>query len=253
VTKKPTKAQVRAQAVAERQRVSEAAARQRRNRVVLWGGLAVVVVIAVVVAVVAGGGGNDAKATSFETAAVKVSGTPLPKFDSNQSPDPAIGDTIPTLEGKSVFDGGSVTIGPNDGSGGGAQPQAIVFVAHWCPHCQAEVPRLVSLAKQGVFDGVDVSAVATGTNSTYPNYPPSAWLKDVDWPFPVMADTKTGTAAQAFGLTAYPYFVLVDANGKVVARGSGEIAPDQIEADIAALKKGEPIPLASSGESSSAG
>jgi thiol-disulfide isomerase/thioredoxin len=260
VTKKPTKAQVRAQAVAERQRVSDAAARQRRNRVVLWGGLAVVVVIAVVVAVVAGGGGSDAKATNFETAAVKVSGAPLPEFDASKSPDPAIGDTIPTLEGKSVFDGGSITIGPNDGgpndggpNGGNGKPQAIAFVAHWCPHCQAEVPRLVSLAKQGVFDGVDVSAVATGTNSTYPNYPPSAWLKDVDWPFPVMADTKSGTAAQAFGLTAYPYFVLVDANGKVAARGSGEIAPDQIEADIAALKKGEPIPLASSGKSSSAG
>jgi thiol-disulfide isomerase/thioredoxin len=253
VTKKPTKAQVRAQAVAERERVSEATARQRRNRVVLWGGLAVVVVIAVVVAVVAGGGGNDAKATNFETAAVKVSGTPLPEFDSSQSPDPAIGDTIPTLPGKSVFDGGSITIGPNDGNGGNGKPQAIAFVAHWCPHCQAEVPRLVSLAKQGVFDGVDVTAVATGTNSTYPNYPPSAWLKDVDWPFPVMADTKGGTAAQAFGLAAYPYFVLVDANGKVAARGSGEIPPDQIKADIAALEKGEPIPLASSSQSSSAG
>jgi thiol-disulfide isomerase/thioredoxin len=254
VTRKPTKAQVRAQALAERQRAADAAAKLRRNRLFLWGGLALVVVIAVVVAVVAGGGGSDdAKATAFETSPVTVQGTPLPRFDDSKSPDPAIGDTIPTLQGKSVFDGGSITIGPGGGSGGTGKPQAIAFVAHWCPHCQAEVPRLVELAKQGVFDGVDVSAVATGTNPQYPNYPPSAWLQRVDWPFPVMADSKTGTAAQAYGLDAYPFFVLVDANGKVAARGSGEIAPDQIKADIAALKKGEPIPLASSNQSTQAG
>ena len=40
-----------------------------------------------------------------------------------------------------------------------------MFLAHWCPHCQAEVPRLVELAEQGAFDGVDVTAVATGTNA----------------------------------------------------------------------------------------
>ncbi len=79
MTKKPTKAQLRAQAVAERQRASDAAAKQRRNRIVLWGGLAVVVVIAVVVALVAGGGGDSANATKYETAPVKVNGTPLPR------------------------------------------------------------------------------------------------------------------------------------------------------------------------------
>ncbi len=161
MTKKPTKSQVRAQAVAQRQRASEAAAKQRRNRMILWGGLAVIVVIAIVVAVVASGGGDSANATKFETAPVKVSGTPLPVYDSSASSDPAVGKTVPTLTGSSVGDGGAVTIGPDTGDG---EPQAIVFVAHWCPHCQAEVPRLVALAKEGVFDGVKVSAVATSTD-----------------------------------------------------------------------------------------
>ena len=193
MTKKPTKAQVRAEAVAERQRASEAAAKQRRNRVVLWGGLAVVVVIAIIVAVVVSGGSDDsASATRFETAPVQVKGTPLPDFDAEVSPDPAIGETIPTLDGKSVDDGGAVTIGPD---GGGGEPQMIVFLAHWCPHCRAEVPRLVELADDGVFDGVEVSAVATSTMEDAPNYPPSAWLKREDWPFPVLADSPTGTAA----------------------------------------------------------
>ena len=174
-----------------------------------------------------------------------VDGTPLPHFDATVAPDPAVGETIPTLTGKSVYTGDPVTVTPDDG-----KPQAVIFVAHWCPHCQAEVPRLVTLAKDGVFDGVDVTAVATGTNDTYPNYPPSAWLKSVDWPFKVMADSKTATAAQAFGISAYPYFVLVNADGTVAGRGTGEITPAQIRANVAALKKGEPLPIESSRESS---
>jgi thiol-disulfide isomerase/thioredoxin len=252
VTKKPTKSQVRAQAVAERQRASEAAARQRRNRTILWGALAAVVVIAIVVAVVASGGGDDksASATKFETAAVTVSGTPLPDYDSTKSPDPAVGDTVPTLEGKSVQDGSPVTIGPDTGDG---EPQMIVFVAHWCPHCQAEVPRLVELAQEGLFDGVKVSAVATSTSSDAPNYPPSAWLKDEKWTFPVLADSKTGTAARAYGLTAFPYFVMVSPDGTVAGRGTGELPEDQIKANIEALKAGTKLPISSSSKSSSAG
>jgi thiol-disulfide isomerase/thioredoxin len=250
VSKKPAKSQVRAQAVAERQRASEAAAQQRRNRLFLWGGLAVVVVIAIVVAVVASGGGDSANATKYETAAVKVSGTPLPEFNSAASPDPAIGETIPTLDGKSIDDGSPVSIGPDTGGG---EPQAVVFVAHWCPHCQAEVPLLVALAKQGVFDGVKVSAVATSTSDQAPNYPPSVWLKREKWPFPVLADSTTGTAAKAYGLPAFPYFVLVDADGKVVGRATGEVSEADIKANIQALKAGDELPLTSSGKSSSAG
>jgi thiol-disulfide isomerase/thioredoxin len=248
VTKKPTKAQVRAQAIAEKKRASEAAARARRNRFILWGGLAVVVVVAVVVAVVASGGSNDdASATKFETAPVKVTGTALPQFDDTKSPDPAVGETIPELQGKSVFDGKPVTIGPDSGDG---EPQAIVFVAHWCPHCQAEVPRLVALAGQGVFDGVKVSAVATATSENADNYPPSSWLQRVDWPFPVMADSPSGTAAKAYGLSAFPYFVLVDKDGKVAGRATGEVSDADVKANIAALKAGEALPLTSSGASS---
>jgi thiol-disulfide isomerase/thioredoxin len=246
VTKKPSRAQQRAQAHAERKRAAATVARQRRNRMILWGGLAVVVVVGIVVALVAGGGGDEAGATRWETAKVEVSGTPLPDYDSDVSPDPAVGDAPPTLTGKSVFDGSPVTIAPN------GRPQAVIFVAHWCPHCQAEVPKLVALAGQGVFDGVDVSAVATGTTEAAANYPPSAWLEGVDWPFPVMADSPKGTAAQAYGLSAYPYFVLIGADGKVAARATGEVDPADVKADITALKAGRAVPQQSSGRSSAA-
>ncbi len=249
-----SKSQRRSEAVAQRKRAADAAAaRQRRNRWALWGGLGLVVAIAAIIAVVSSGGGDGgdaesgARAASFETASVTVTGTPLPEYDSSAARDPAIGDTIPTLQGVSVFDGKPVTVEPN------GKPRMVVFLAHWCPHCQAEVPELVDLAKDGVFDGVDVTAVATGTNPDADNYPPSAWLEREDWPFAVMADSQSGTAAEAYGISAYPYFVMVDADGKVAGRATGEVSKDQIEANVEALKAGTPLPLASSGKSSSAG
>ena len=100
-----------------------------------------------------------------------------------------------------------------------------MFLAHWCPHCQAEVPRVVKLAKHGAFDGLDVASVATATSSEAANYPPSAWLEREHWPFMVLLDDEQSTAAQAFGLSAYPFFVFLDGNGAVLGRTTGEVEP----------------------------
>lgn len=225
------------------------AARHRRNQWLIWGGVAVVVVIAVVIALVASGGSDSSSSSGSkqgdtETAPVTVSGDKLPTF-TDASTDPAVGTTIPTLTGQN-FAGGGAEIAPN------GNPQMLVFVAHWCPHCQAEVPRIVTLADQGVFDGVDVTGIATGTNSGYPNYPPSSWLQREKWPFDVMVDSADGTAAKAYGLASYPYIVFVDKDGKVVGRTSGEIAPADLTKMVEALKAGQPIPGVAQGASSSA-
>ncbi len=164
-----------------------------------------------------------------------MQGVALPTFTTTTT-DPVLGETMPTLSGVQ-FDGSPITIKAT------GKPQLIVFVAHWCPHCQAEVPLLVKLAKAGDFKGIDVTAVATGTNSGYPNYPPSAWLKRVGWTFPVMADSTKYAAATAFGLTAYPYFVLVNGKGEVAARSSGEVPAADIVANVKALIAGTPLPL----------
>jgi thiol-disulfide isomerase/thioredoxin len=222
------------------------AARHRRNMWLIWGGIAVVAIIAVVVAIVASGGSDSSSSAkgSKETAPVTVSGDKLATFKGTAT-DTAVGSTMPTLTGVS-FDGTPIEIAPN------GKPQMLAFVAHWCPHCQAEVPRIVTLSNDGLFDGVDVTAIATGTNSGYPNYPPSTWLKNVQWPYPVMADSATSTAAQAYGLSSYPYLVFVDKDGKIVGRTSGEIAPADLTKMVDALKAGQPIPGVAPGASSSA-
>ncbi len=68
----------------------------------------------------------------------------------------------------------------------------------------------------------------------------------------MLADSPTGTAAGAYGLTSFPYFVLVNPDGTVAGRGSGELPEDQIRANVEALKAGEDLPIASSSTSSSA-
>ncbi|MDD9372346.1 MAG: hypothetical protein PV358_19650 [Acidimicrobiales bacterium] len=46
------------------------------------------------------------------------------------------------------------------------------------------------------------------------------------------------SAAQAAGLTAFPFFVAVDADGNVVGRTSGELTPPQLDAIVDDLTAG---------------
>lgn len=212
----------------------------------------IAIVLAGVVAVVvaksggsgSGSGGGDSNKVQV-AAEVSVTGDPLPALPKTGA-DPAVGLTAPTL-GSVDFDGKNVQVGGATGS-----PYAIAFLAHWCPHCQAEVPRLVGIAKNGKIEGVDVVGVATGTSDQYPNYPPSAWFAREDWPFGVMVDSASATAANAYGLSAYPFLVFVDADGKVVGRTSGEVEAADLQVIFKALAEGKPLPIPSAGGSSTA-
>lgn len=197
--------------------------------------VAAIAVLAIAAVVISNIGGDDDSTSgstsgSSETRAVEVTGTALPPFDGGGQ-DPAVGTATPVARGQS-FDGTTVDVG-------GKGPALIVFVAHWCPHCQREVPFLVDyFDKNGMPEGVDVKAVSTSVTDARPNYPPSAWLQREKWPAPVLADSATGEAGNAFGLTAFPFFVAIDKDGKVAARGSGELEQPQLEALFKAAKSG---------------
>lgn len=190
----------------------------------LWIGLGLVIVIAAVVAVIASNASNgpdDATTAAGveQTRSVQVTGTALAAFSSGT--DPAVGQQMPEVRGAG-FDGTPVTIA-RDG-----RAKVLAFVAHWCPHCQREVPLLAEyLAANPLPDGVDLVTVATSTSPDRPNYPPSAWLAREHWPGPILADSTDGAAAQAFGLTAFPYFVAVNDAGEIVGRASGELSTSQ--------------------------
>ena len=153
-----------------------------------------------------------------------VNGTWLPEFDDavGTAADPARGMIAPTLLGVD-FNGTPRRL---DAAADG--PVMAVFVAHWCPHCNNEVPRIVEMQRRGEMPaGVDVVAVSTAPDPQRPNFPPGKWLADVNWPYPVIADGVDMTingfaAASAFGLSGFPFVVLLDGDGTVAARWSGE-------------------------------
>jgi thiol-disulfide isomerase/thioredoxin len=198
----------------------------RRMLLIVGGAIAVVAIVAI--GLTAGGGSSDA---GVQTKPVEVTGTALAPYTGTGA-DPAIGTVAPQLHGSS-FDDTPVHI-MSDG-----RPKVVMFVAHWCPHCRAEVPRITEwLADSGMPSDVDLYTVATGTSADAPNYPPSKWLDDADWPIATMADDADSSAAAAFGLQSYPYFVVLDSSGRVVTRTSGEITQEQFNALLIAATSG---------------
>lgn len=162
-----------------------------------------------------------------ETQEVAVIGDSLPPVP-DSGDDPAIGMSAPTLTGFN-FDGTPVTLDP----GADGRATMIVFLAHWCPHCNREVPVLIDWKVQGsVPASLSVVGITTATRSDYPNYPPSQWIKKVEWPWAVFPDSETADAARAYGLQGYPTFVVVDKNGIVRFRGSGEKSVAEIDAAV---------------------
>ena len=187
---------------------------------IIIGAVGALVVLLLVAAVVFG---NEEAGAEYGDPV--ITGTALTRYPNTESVDlSATGQVAPDVAGND-YAGAAVSI-TNDGKAKG-----IVFVAHWCPHCQAEVPGLVEQMAGGTtIAGTEVVGVATGTDENAPNYPPSAWLETEGWSAPVLADDVGGHISEAFGLSGFPYFVAVGADGTVVARSSGELTSDEVTA-----------------------
>jgi cytochrome c biogenesis protein CcmG, thiol:disulfide interchange protein DsbE len=169
---------------------------------------------------------DAADGAAVETATVEVADPSLPPFGS--SDDDAMGLQAPAVRGTAT-DGRPMSIVPGDG------PMIVGFFAHWCPHCQAEVPVVVDwLADGGLPDGVELVAVSTAVNEARPNFPPSEWFEAEGWDVPTMADDESGSAHLAYGGGGFPYWVVLDADGAVVARRAGELPASALD-DLAAL------------------
>ncbi len=159
--------------------------------------------------------------------AVAVTGASLPLFDA-AIVDPALGMSAPLVTGAD-FDGTPVALRAD------GRPKIVLFLAHWCSHCQAEVPIVQRwLNDTGMPADVDLLSVATAINPNRPNYPPDAWLTREGWTVPVVVDGQN-LVAQAYGLSAFPYWVLIDRDGRVAGRLTGELPVAEIEAIIKRL------------------
>lgn len=210
---------------------------KKNNNSFIWliAGIGVVIAVGAILAITSTSKNNETsgdKTTEIsEISEVSVSGEALPEYAPGGN-DPAVGKIAPVLDGVG-FAGNQITTKSDS-------PTLVVFLAHWCPHCQREVPQLVKWFKDGNGSSIDIVAVATATDPSSPNYPPSSWLAREEWPalWPVMVDDKDGSASKAYGLSGFPYFVLLDGEGRVKLRHSGEIETAVLEQAISeALSK----------------
>lgn len=178
-----------------------------RTTPLLVGGAAVLLLA---LAVALFGGGDAADGFDPATIAVpEVTGVALPAGGD------VAGLAAPRATGDDLLGDATVTA-PVPGT-----PTLLVFLAHWCPTCDAEVPVLRDWVADGRLpDGVELVGVATGIDANRPSYPPTTWLDGHDWAQPTLVDVDDRVAA-AYGVTGYPTFVAVAADGTVLARGSG--------------------------------
>jgi cytochrome c biogenesis protein CcmG, thiol:disulfide interchange protein DsbE len=197
----------------------------RNRNIIIAAVVAVVVVVAAVIAIVVSGGDDDSSSNNTtpdgvvlkETQSVDIDGDSLDPLDTPEN-DTTIGLTPPSLQGSS-FDGTPVNVKPGETG----RATMVVFLAHWCPHCNAEIPILIEWKNSGGVPGnLDVIGVSTAVFDDRDNYPPSKWISDTKFPWPVMADNENSDAAIAYGVAGFPSFVLIDDAGAVMYRADGQ-------------------------------
>ena len=181
-------------------------------------GVVALVAVAVGVALLASRDAEQRERTDVpQISDVSIEGAPLPVF-TGEEPDPAMEMRAPSFAATS-FDGTEVSVLPGDGTA-----KVIGFFAHWCPHCQRELPRIADwMAVNQLPAGVEVIAVSTAVDPGSPNYPPSAWFEEEQWPAVVVRDSADSEIGDAYGLRGFPYTVGITADGRVVARVAGEL------------------------------
>lgn len=207
------------------------------NRTGLWVGLGIVAVVGIFVVTFlsAGtGGGGDFEVEAFGEPVISGEGLPLmnPNAAGVAADDPAVGLPAPEVTGVD-YNGEPVSI-TNDG-----QPKIIMFLAHWCGHCQAEVPRITArLGSGSETDGVAWYGIATSSNSTAPNWSPAAWLDREGFPAPVIMDDIDSSVLDAYGISSFPGWAVVGSDGNIIARATGELPAEAVDALIALAATG---------------
>jgi thiol-disulfide isomerase/thioredoxin len=186
-------------------------------------GVGAAVVLAGLIAFAAGGGETGADDPDHPYGVVTIEGS-LPAY--SDQVDAAVGQPMPVATGTNLT-GEPLTLRPT------GRAQAILFLAHWCSHCQAEVPEIQAwLDDTGGVEGVDIVSVATGIDPGRPNYSPVDWLAREGWEPATLWDDQSSAVVSAFGGSSqgpFPFWVFVDADGSVMGRIGGRVGGEQLE------------------------
>jgi thiol-disulfide isomerase/thioredoxin len=208
---------------------------RRRSTIGIWIGLAVLVVLLGVGALALtapdpqpatasppGTPGDQTSSTPGATSEVTIDGPALaaPVPDGEPIPDW----TAPTLDGD--------TFAWADRPDG---PTVLAVWAPWCPHCQAELPRLSSAIEQ--HPGVSLVTIATAVG-LQPGPTPQEYMDSEDLAFVVALDDEDATLAAGLGIQGFPTTFFVDAEGRVIVSASGELDPASVDQVLTLLEQG---------------
>ena len=161
-----------------------------------------------------------AESLFIETGTVEtLSGSHLPVFT---IPDSAVGTSLASFRAQTNL--GDTIQFEADGTA-----RIFGFFAHWCPHCQAELPMITEwLGQDPLPDGVEFVGVSIAVNEAADNYPPSDWFEREQFPGPVIVDDASASLQSIFGVSGYPFWVAVDGSGVVQERAVGPITENQL-------------------------
>lgn len=113
------------------------------------------------------------------------------------------------------------------------------FWAPWCIPCRKSFPFLQSLQDRHETEGLSVVGLTLESNALAIG----DFLREVPVRFPIVRD-PTEKSGEAFGVVAMPTALLLDRQGRVVARfeGGGEAVHRRIEQAVAAVVAGGALP-----------
>ena len=147
----------------------------------------------------------------------------LPRFVPGQ-PDVAVGMKLETIEGENGYSDDQLTIDPADG-----QKRIWMIWAHWCPHCQTELPALAASydAYQEAYPDISFATISSSIDPERGN-PLEPYLEEQQFPFPVLVDPDSSVAAR-LGVNAFPFWVITDGDGTVLLRSAGYLDATQLD------------------------
>lgn len=136
----------------------------------------------------------------------------------------AQGQPAPALSGVDMYSGREVSLQDMKG-----KPTLVTVWAHWCPHCQKELPIIQQLStEQAANFNFLTLTTAAGQQPAQTQYAtPATLMQTQGITIPTLRDDGM-KAMNALGAEGFPTLLMVDADGVVVGKASGEMPKDQL-------------------------